>query len=277
MDDYPILFEGLHCTYFINHPKLKARTKIVRSHNIEHEYYLNLASIEHSFYKKQFFIREAKKLKNYEHVLDFADHILAISKNDTVYFKNLYANTLNISAFHPNEELSIKEGKGNYALYHGNLSVPENIYAAEYLVNKVFSKIEYPLIIAGRNPSEQLMNEIEKYKHIELKTNLSDDAIKDLIQNAQINVLPTFQKTGLKLKLLSSLYLGRHCIVNENMVENTGLEELCYVKNKSSEIIETILKLKDTAFTKDELLKRTEVLKEFSNTYNAEQIIKNCL
>jgi uncharacterized protein (UPF0216 family) len=274
----PILFEGLHSTYYINHSELKDRKKIVRAHNIEHEYYTNLASIEASYYKKIFFKREAKKLKRYEKVLDIADHILAISKNDTIYFEKLYSKTLNISAFHPNNEIQIQEGTGKYALYHGNLSVPENIYAAEFLVNSVFSDFDYPLIIAGKNPSSYLKESIARYNNIELRTNLSDNEIKELIQNAQINILPTFQKTGLKLKLLSSLYLGRHCIVNENMVENTGLEDLCIIKNTATEMKEAILSFKENPFNENDILKRKEILDTgYSNKGNANLIIKNCL
>ncbi|MFZ9029038.1 MAG: hypothetical protein ACO2Z9_08480, partial [Crocinitomicaceae bacterium] len=42
-DDAPILFEGIHTTYFIGDERLKNRIKIVRAHNIEHEYYSKLA------------------------------------------------------------------------------------------------------------------------------------------------------------------------------------------------------------------------------------------
>ena len=38
-NDYPILFEGLHCCYYINDPRLHNRKKIYREANIEHDYY----------------------------------------------------------------------------------------------------------------------------------------------------------------------------------------------------------------------------------------------
>lgn len=277
LDDSPILFEGLHSTYFINNKALKNRIKIVRAHNIEHEYYSNLALIEQSDYKKIFFKREAKKLRKYESVLEKVNYILAISRNDTIYFNRKYGKTINVSAFHPNSEITIKTGKGEYALYHGNLSVPENIYAAEFLVNNVFNKIDFPLIIAGKNPSEYLIREINKFEHIAFRSNLTDNEINSLIRNAHINILPTFQKTGLKLKLLSSLYQGRHCIVNENMVENTGLEDLCIVRNNAQDMIDAILELKHETFNSEHVKHRKKVLEAFSNKTNAEKIIDECL
>ena len=76
---------------------------------------------------------------------------------------------------------------------------------------------------------DELKEAIKKNKNIQLKENISIEEIYSLIQNAQINILPTFQATGIKLKLLSALYTGRHCIVNSPMVANTGLESLCHV------------------------------------------------
>ncbi len=37
--------------------------------------------------------------------------------------------------------MQCKPGKGNYILYHGNLSVSENYNAALWLIENVFSKI----------------------------------------------------------------------------------------------------------------------------------------
>ncbi len=45
-NDYPILFEGLHCCYYINDPRLHNRKKIYREANIEHDYYYHLAQAE---------------------------------------------------------------------------------------------------------------------------------------------------------------------------------------------------------------------------------------
>src|SRR5690606_19384349 len=41
-DDYPVLFEGLHTCFYLNHPTLKNRVKAVRMHNIEWDYYNSL-------------------------------------------------------------------------------------------------------------------------------------------------------------------------------------------------------------------------------------------
>ena len=53
-DKHPILFEGLHCCFHLNDPRLNERTKIVRMHNIEHDYYFNLEKVEKSIFKNAF-------------------------------------------------------------------------------------------------------------------------------------------------------------------------------------------------------------------------------
>lgn len=84
-DKDPILFEGLHCCYFLDHSRLKDRIKIVRTHNVEHDYYAALARAS-SGMKKWFHLSEARKLKNYEAVLKNADAILAIKESDCTHF-----------------------------------------------------------------------------------------------------------------------------------------------------------------------------------------------
>jgi Tat protein secretion system quality control protein TatD with DNase activity len=274
-DDHPILFEGLHCCYHLNDDRLKDRIKIVRTHNIEHDYYRNLEKVERSFFKRTYFKMEAKKLESFEKVLTKANHIAAISVGDTNELAQRYKNVHHITAFHPNEEVKIKEGNGDFCLYHGNLEVGENNEAALYLVNEVFSKLRMPLIIAGRKPSTELINAVSEHRNIQIKANINTNEIDDLIKDAQINVLPTFQATGIKLKLLAALFNGRHCVVNSPMVVNTGLEELCSIKDSSAEMAEEIKRLFEQPFDMEEKKRREDVLLEsFSNVKNVKKLIQ---
>ena len=61
--------------------------------------------------------------------------------------------------------------------------------------------------------------------------------MNNLIENAQIHILITFQATGLKLKLLNSLFAGRHTIINQLMVTGSGLQKICHIANTAEEII----------------------------------------
>lgn len=276
-DDAPILFEGLHCCFYLNDERLHRRKKIVRMHNIEHLYYSNLACAEKNFFRKQYFEMEAKKLKKFESVLNHADAIICISPFDTEELSTRYKNVTNIMAFHPHTQIEVKEGKGNYALYHGSLSVGENNRAALYLVNEIYKDkdINVPLVIAGNGASAELKDAVKKNKNIQLRENISTEKIYSLIRDAQVNILPAFQTTGIKLKLLSSFHLGRHCLVNSTMVKHTGLEPLCSIADSPAEMKNELIRLMSIPFTQENTEKRKMILEEkFSNKKNAKQLLK---
>lgn len=273
---FPILFEGLHTCYYLSHPDLRRRKKIVRLHNIEHEYYRYLAQYEKNYFKKMYYLSESQALKSFEANLKHAQFIATISASDYAYYSKKHPRVFLLHPFHANEEVNILEGIGQYALYHGSLEVNENHYAAMFLVEKVFSRIEYPLIIAGNKPKKELIEKVQKYKNITIKTNLSADEITELVRQAHINVLPTFQPTGIKLKLILALFNGRHCLVNPPMIENTGLESLCHVATSPEEFHSAVLQLSTKPFTTEDINKRCLTLEEkrFLNATNAQFLIK---
>ncbi|MBL4587351.1 MAG: glycosyltransferase [Flavobacteriales bacterium] len=272
-DNYPILFEGLHSCLYLEDERLVKRFKIVRTHNIEHDYYSNLAQAEKDFFKKYYFLNEVGKLQRFERTLCNAQAVAAISKNDTAYLNGKYSGVQHISAFHPNDKVEIATGVGNFCLYHGSLDVGENDQAAQYLIRKVFSQLDIPLIIAGNRPSKELKREAAKHSHIEIRTGVDTEEIHRLIREAQINVLPTFQATGIKLKLLAALYMGRHCVVNSPMVKNTGLEFLCRVEDNEKRMAEAIKALFTKELNHVEAKKREAILaSQFSNEITANKL-----
>lgn len=275
-DQHPILFEGLHTCNYLNHPSLKQRKKIVRMHNIEWDYYNSLGKVERNFFRKFYFYSESKKLKEFEEILQHADLILAISTADTQYLSERFKYVYYAPAFHPFDRVVSKTGTGDYALYHGNLSVAENNQAAFYLIHKVFDGIDLPLKIAGKEPLSTLKKESEKKDaRFELIPNPYDEGMQTLIAEAQMNVLPTFQPTGIKLKLLNALHNGRFCIVNSQMVQGTGLEPLCILAENAEEMKKNILGLKDEPFTEAMIQQRQALLSEkFSNLQNAKQMVE---
>ena len=271
---HPILFEGLHTCIYLDHPLFAQHLRLVRNHNVEHEYYLNLAQSEPSLFKKLFFRIEAYKLKRFEKVLKNASHLLCISPNDNFYFDQHYGHSHFIPAFHPFSEIKSQAGRGKYILFHGNLSVHENIQAVEFLLKNVFSQIKQEVIIAGKNPTDQLIQKIKQFPNIKLIPNPENEQMEALIRDAHICLIPTFQDTGLKLKLLASLFSGRFCLTNTPMVHKTGLEHLCHIADTSDEMIKQINALFFQDFTLEEIEKRKNILEDaFSNRHNAMKII----
>jgi hypothetical protein len=99
------------------------------------------------------------------------------------------------------------------------------------------------------------------------------EQMQALIQKAQMHVLPTFQATGIKLKLLHVLYNGKFIIANKKMVENTGLESLVTIADSSAEMIKAVNDLKNKTFDANEISVRKDILAQhFTNAENAQQI-----
>lgn len=274
-DKYPILFEGMHSCFYLNDFRLAHRKKYVRMHNIEPDYYKGLSNAEKNVFKKLYFYTEASKLKIFENALKGADTIFAITEKDSSYLEHLKLKTLTVSAFHQFNDIRVKPVDSDYALYHGNLSVGENNIAALYLVNEIFNDLPYKLIIAGNNPGKALKKAISKNSNVSLIADSDHIKINHLIAEAKINVLPTFQDTGIKLKLLNALYSGQHCLVNDFMVKGTGLEELCLIANTTGEWKQKIKELFNSPFDINETEKRNIVFNQrFNNITNASLIIR---
>ncbi|MFT6747091.1 MAG: hypothetical protein ACJAZ2_001439 [Glaciecola sp.] len=273
-DNYPILLEGVHSCAIMERSVLKGRKFLVRNHNIEHDYYRLLASVEKGVFKKWYFKSESKKLLKYENkVFPLAFEILGISKKDTKYLQKKYNKGVLVSAFHQFETPVYQEKTELFAFYHGNLSVSENNLAAIYLVKEVFSKTNYPLVIAGNSPSKELIELCVGKNNITLKADITSNEIMDLLGKAQMNVLPTFQNTGIKLKLLAALFSGKHCLVNSPMVKGTGLEELCEVSENADKFAKTIDKFAKIPFSEVQFQLREQLLSSFMNDSG----MKTCL
>ncbi len=273
-DQYPILFDGLHSTYYLNNMALANRKKLVRVHNIEHKYYRTLARFETNLLRKIYFLFESIKLKRFENILDKADSILTVSVDEQIYFSGRYGNSIFIPSFHPYDSVSILPGKGEYVLYHGDLSIRENDKMVHLLISHVFSKVSFPCIIAGRNPSKHLQNTVSYLENVTLIANPSADEMNELIANAQIHLLPVLENNGLKLKLLLALYGGRHCVVNDQMVDGTYLKEICHVANSYQEMVSEIQLLMIQFFTSEMIEARQKLLQtHYNNQLNGRRMM----
>jgi hypothetical protein len=274
-DDYPVIFEGLHTCFYLNHPLLKDKIKAVRMHNVEWDYYRSLKEAERNYLIKFYFYYESKKLKKFEDDLKYANRIFAISRSDYEYLRQSYENISYVPAFHNNQDVTSKTGRGNYILYQGNLSVAENNQAAMFIAKKIAEGMPYEFVIAGKQPTQALKKEIKNIGNVKLIENPTFEQMADLMANAHINLLFTFQNTGVKLKLLNSLYRGRFCVVNSKMVGNTGLEPLCVIDDNPNVTKRNITELMKLDFTQQDIDMRRKLLADgFSNQSNALKIAR---
>ncbi len=269
-DDNPIIFEGMHSTAVLLNPALQKRKVFVRLFNVEYNYYNSLAKTETNFFKKLYFKTEASLLKKYEKKIAAMAECWALSTIDAAYYKEIYVanKVVFIPAFTAHNGVESLPGKGNYCLYHGNLEVSENKKAVSFLITEVFAGTDFNLIVAGKNPGKDLLK--LKEKNIKIIANPPDEELNQLIKNAQVNILPSWNNTGVKLKLLNAMFLGRYCLVNAAGVAGSGLASICSIAETAEEFKIVVAKLMNQDFDYPDIKERKNILESlYSNEKNA--------
>jgi len=274
---YPVLFDGIQNCYFMNHLDMKDKKRIFRANNIEHYYYEGLAEAETNFLRKLYLKREARKLAAFEEELHGVDHILSVAKMDIPHFEQ-YAKTHHLppfflSNFHP--EVVPAEKIQKQVLFQGNLEVKENENASKFIINEIAPLTSHKIVIAGKNPAAGLKKLAAGASNVELIDTPSQEKMEELIDCSQINLLLTFQQTGIKLKLLHALESGNHIIINSFMDDSGIFADMCHVVNEPKDIAGKIDELMDSPFTSEEKVERHRKFKiHYDNDLNAKKILE---
>jgi hypothetical protein len=277
-NNYPIMMEGVHCTYPLMDDRFQNRDCFVRLHNVEYQYYNDLCRQASSAFRKLYYKRESIMLRAYEQKIAAKAIFWGMTDADNdVYRNEFHVNHIDHLPLYIPDHWSVEEkhGYGSFCLYHGDLSVDANEKAATWLLEKVFSKTDIPFVIAGHNPSEKLHELAHSMGHTCLVADPSEKEMQDMIAKAQINILPSYTNTGIKIKLVNAIFNGRHCLVNESTVNHSGLAPVCHIANSAEDFIERIETLFSTPFTKEETEKRSLLTKElFNNERNAKKQVE---
>ena len=277
-DDSPILFEGIHSTFFLSHPSLENRFKYVRTHNVEYEYYTTLSK-NSTILKSLFFKIEALKLKHYESILGKANLILSIKDSDIEYFKLFNANVQILPASIPEiKHLTYTETEP-YALYTGDLSISENEKSVLWIIKKIWIKDNtlMPLIIAGKNPTDKLKKVANLYG-VKLISNPSKESNEILLHNARVHILVSNNSVGIKLKLLMALQTSGYILVNNKMVVGTNLSDLCKICNSPDEFIYELKLIKSNLLKKTDYCTRLNFLSSnYSALINCEVFLRHII
>lgn len=274
----PIIFEGLHSCAYLDHPALRDKVKIYRESNIEHHYYNNLANAEKTWWKKIYYRFEAFKLERFEYILNNAQAIFTVSEEDYNYLRKYpKPNHFYIPSFHPNKDIEIERvdpSKERFALYHGNLSVSENEEVANFLVEQL-GNTDIKLVIAGLNPPQKLIKKVAFYPNIQLISNPDDAKMLALIKEAHLNLMLTFQQSGLKLKLLNVLFNGKFILANSEMLHGTGLEDCCEILEQKEQLLQVCKEIlnKDLDIEKAKSIRLFQINERYNNHDNIYRIL----
>lgn len=246
-DHAPIILEGQHCTGLIPFLKPENRKIAIRVHNIEWQYYNELSKHERRISKKIFFWLEAYKLRRQETC--FHKHLLfCVTAADQHYYQSKSCTAI-LSPSQFNRITATQAIAEPYVLYHGNLSVSENVAALGIIMEQLKqTPFPIPVLVAGKNPSETLVQQLQALS-IKVISNPDQETMTKLVLGSSVHLLISNQATGLKLKVLTALYSGRSCIATTEIVAGTELDQFCTIWDQKTPLSTLIQQLETTQET----------------------------
>ena len=273
----PILFEGLKTAFFSGNSTLKNRLKILRLHNIEQDYFKGIAKSDNNWIKKILFNSESWKYKRYEKVIHNFQEIITLSKFENEYITKNFKKATYIPVFHGNDNVENLDKFGKYAIYHGDLNTADNRNAVKFLVETFKNRKDYKLLIASDSNEKFVKKLIGKSEFVEFVLLKNFKHLQELLREAHINVIISFQKSGTKLKLINSLFNSRFCIINENIIDDEKVACFCEVAMSKTELNSKIDALIASPYSDYEIRKKSleNYLSDIENAKKIDNLISH--
>ena len=247
-----IVFESLFvASYFDAVANNSDALLVLRQHNVEHKIWETLAYEEKGFLKKKYLSLLTRRLKKFEiSQLNKFDALTTVTQNDIDDFKNLGC-TKPIFSSPTGIDISIlKVDDSNLELpsiFHiGSMEWMPNQQAILWFINTVWNNIsekfsELKLYLAGRGMPDSFKQ--FQNKNLVIKGEV-EDAIK-FIQSKQIMIVPLFSGSGIRIKILEGMALGKAIISTSLGAQGIDIEngKHLIIADTSEEFIEAISKL----------------------------------
>lgn len=218
-----IQLEGPYLAYYLPVIRKHAHTQVaLRAHNIEHEIWKRRYMNETRLFYKLYLKNLTKRIKSLEiNLLKNVDILIPISERDSKILNGLNPGmkTMTIPAGIDIKEYPIKKIQPPKNIFFiGALDWIPNIDGLQWFINEVLPHIEkhdhtIRFHIAGRNASGTLKR-ILKHSMIEFYGEV-DDA-RDFMTNKGIMVAPLLSGSGIRIKILEGMALGK-CIVTTSI------------------------------------------------------------
>jgi glycosyltransferase involved in cell wall biosynthesis len=205
---------------------------VLRAHNIEYLIWTRVASITRNPFKKAYLKHLAKTLENYEkNILNKYDGIIPISSKDEHFFTQTSTNpVLTISFGVDTSNLKNEDSECEHALFHiGAMNWIPNQEGIKWFLDQVWPKVnrELPqlkLYLAGREMPNWLK---ELNQNNVVVVGEVPDAYS-FIKSKSISIAPLFSGSGIRIKIIESMALGKAVIST-----TIGAEGINYTENEN--------------------------------------------
>jgi glycosyltransferase involved in cell wall biosynthesis len=239
-DEYDVIqLETLYMAPYVETIKLYTKAQIVmRAHNVEHEIWERISDNTRFFPKKWYLTHLARKLREYEIAqLNEYDFLLALTDRDLKKFKKLgYRNGAIASPIglessqyimHTRENST---GKPLTLCFIGSLDWMPNIEGLHWFIHKVWPMLssKYPEItlhVAGRNTPRTLSGASARNVVVHGEV----PHASEFISRYDIMVVPLFSGSGMRVKILEGMALGKAIIstsLGKEGIDATDKEEI---------------------------------------------------
>jgi len=228
-----VLLEGIYLMRYIDVIRKSTKAKVaLRPHNVEFVIWERLSDTEDNWVKKQYLNLLTRRMKKFElgHV-NLADLLVPVSSTDMNIFVeygcNLPHKTFPIGYdFDELPEIDNKEERA--VAFIGGMDWMPNREGVEWFMEKVWPSVtdqihDAKFYLAGRNFPEEIKN--LKKKGLVILGEV--DNARDFILSKSVAIVPLFAGSGMRVKIVEAMALGRAIIST-----TIGAESLEYMDGR---------------------------------------------
>ncbi len=229
-----VLLEQEYVAPVLDAPELDAGRVILRVHNDETAYFLDLARSEKSWWRKLYYLEEARRFRRTSpSVFDKASDLWFISYDHFQRWRAARPEARQRAAWLPaalpGPLRPPREGAGERVLITGNLFQPTNLEGLEWFLSEVHPWLtrrpEYELCVAGSTRgarAEALIARLRAAPRVQVHVNLPN--LEPLYRTAAVFVNPMRRGVSVKLKTLDAICHGLPVVSTAAGLDGAGLE-----------------------------------------------------
>ncbi len=223
---------------------------VLRAHNVEHLIWERIAKKTKFLPKRWYLNHLVSTLRNYElYAINKVDGIAAITYRDAAFFRGETAVPVIDIPFgvNPEDFTPSFEVKEKPSLYHiGSMNWMPNDEGIYWFLKNVWDKVakrepDVVLNLAGRHMPKWLTK--LKKKNVNVLGEVPD--AKEFIKNNDIAVVPLLSGSGIRIKIIESMAMGRTVVTT--MVGAEGIQyseyENIIIADSPAKMVEVICKL----------------------------------
>ena len=230
--------------------KYSKATIVLRAHNVEHKIWERMAKKTFFFAKRWYLYHLARTLRNFEmSVLNNVDGIAAITMTDASFFRRVTATPvidlpfgIDIDKFNP-----VFEVGDTPTFYHiGSMNWMPNEEGIKWFLKNVWDQVQEripnaKLYLAGRNMPKWLTK--TKKKNVIVVGEVPD--AHTFVNEHNIAIVPLFSGSGMRIKIIESMALGKTVIttlVGAEGIQYSEFEDIIIADNVPK-MVENICRL----------------------------------